>query len=273
MTAMTTWIFLRGLTRESAHWGSFVADFERALPGHVVTALDLPGNGLLRLLPSPTTVAGMVAACRAELARRGVAPPYHLLAMSLGAMVATEWARVAPHEVSGCVLINTSFKPFSPFYQRLRPRNYGALLGLVLRPQSPEQMEHTVLRLTSHRVADHGADVAEWARVRLARPVSPTNALRQLAAAARYRAPVVAPLQRVLILASQRDGLVDVQCSIAIAQAWQVPLRLHPGAGHDLPLDDGAWVVEQVARWVAGGDGDGHPQGDAQACSGTTGPG
>ncbi|MFI8614487.1 alpha/beta fold hydrolase [Acidovorax sp. NPDC077693] len=274
---MPTWIFLRGLTRESAHWGSFVADFERALPGHAVTALDLPGNGALHRQPSPTTVAGMVAACRAGLARRGVAPPYHLLAMSLGAMVATEWARVAPHEVAGCVLINTSFQPFSAFYQRLRPRNYAALLGLVLRPRSPEQMEHTVLRLTSRRVADHGAAVAEWARVRRARPVSPANALRQLAAAARYRAPVAAPLQRVLMLASQRDGLVDVRCSIAIAQAWQVPLRLHPGAGHDLPLDDGAWVVEQVRAWVAdvGGDGSapGSAQSSAEACTDTSGPG
>jgi len=263
MTAMTTWILLRGLTRESAHWGSFVADFERALPGHGVTALDLPGNGLLNLVPSPTTVAGMVAECRAELVRRGVAPPYHLLAMSLGAMVATEWARVAPHEVSGCVLINTSFKPFSPFYQRLRPRNYPALLGVVVRRASAEQVERTVLRLTSHRAAELDSVVAQWAQVRRSRPVSASNALRQLAAAARYRAPATAPTARVLLLGSERDGLVNGQCSTAIAKAWRVPLRLHPRAGHDLPLDDGHWVVEQVRLWLA--DIDGHIDSDAPA--------
>lgn len=250
---MPGWIFLRGLTRESAHWGGFVGDFERAMPGHSVTALDLPGNGLLHALRSPASVAGMVAACRGELARRGMAPPYYLLAMSLGAMVATEWARVAPHEVRGCVLINTSFKPFSPFYRRLRPRNYAALLGLVLRPAAAEQVERVVLRLTSNRPAEHGAVIGEWARVRLARPVSAPNALRQLAAAARYRAPPAAPAPvRMLLLGSQRDGLVHGGCSVAIANAWQVPLRLHPVAGHDLPLDDGPWVVDQVRRWVAG---------------------
>lgn len=252
MTA-PTWIFLRGLARESAHWGGFVADFEQALPGHAVVALDVPGNGQLRHLPSPTTVAGMVAACRAALAQQGLAPPYHLLAMSLGAMVATEWARVAPGEVEGCVLINTSLRPFSPFYHRLRPRNYAALLGLVLRPRPPEAIERVVLRLTSRRAEEHarGPLLAQWVGVRRARPVAPANALRQLLAAARYRAPPSPPSPRTLLLASLRDGLVRGDCSAAIARAWQVPLALHPSAGHDLPLDDAAWVVQQVQRWWA----------------------
>ena len=44
---MSTWIFLRGLTRESGHWGTFTAQFEKAMPGCEVVALDLPGNGSL----------------------------------------------------------------------------------------------------------------------------------------------------------------------------------------------------------------------------------
>ena len=90
------WILLRGLTREAAHWGAFADGFAQSVPGDAVLALDLPGNGEFHHLASPWSVQGMVQACRAELARRAVAPPYHLLAMSLGAMVATEWARVAP---------------------------------------------------------------------------------------------------------------------------------------------------------------------------------
>ena len=249
--AQPQWIFLRGLTRESAHWGGFVADCERAWPGARITALDLLGNGTLHHAESPATVAGMVAACRAELARRGMAPPYHVLALSLGAMVAIEWARQAPGEVQGCVLINTSLQPFSPFYRRLRPRNYGKLLRLLL-PATTEQREQAVLQLTSQRVAERQAVVARWAAVRRARPVSPANALRQLAAAARYRAPVQPPTPRLLLLASAGDGLVHSDCSAAIARAWGVPLALHPWAGHDLPLDDGPWVIAQVGRWLGG---------------------
>ena len=108
-----------------------------------------------------------------------------------------------------------------------------------------------MLRLTSRRAAELGAVLPPWVGVRQARPVSRSNALRQLMAAARYRAPLQAPVPRMLLLGSQNDGLVSGQCSQAIAQAWQVPLALHPSAGHDLPLDDGPWVLAQIRRWLA----------------------
>lgn len=247
----TRWIFLRGLTREAVHWGGFANAFRQAMPGAEVLMLDLPGNGLWHARPSPLSVAAMVAQCRAELALRGVAGPFQLLAMSLGAMVATEWARTAPAEVQGCVLINTSFGSFSPFYRRLRPRNYVALLREVLMAPTPLAAESAVLRLTSNRAQERAAVVADWVDARAQRPVASSNALRQLVAAARYRAPRTCPVERMLLLASAQDGLVSSQCSQAIASAWACPLVLHPWAGHDLPLDDPAWVAGQVAKWSA----------------------
>ena len=35
---MTTWIFLRGLTRESRHWGRFLEQFRQVLPEHLLVA-------------------------------------------------------------------------------------------------------------------------------------------------------------------------------------------------------------------------------------------
>ena len=98
--------------------------------------------------------------------------------------------------------------------------------------------------------------VDDWVAVRRQRPVSTSNALRQLVAAARYTAPAsppaggTPPSGRFLLLASRQDRLVSSRCSQAIAKAWQVPLRWHPWAGHDLPLDDGQWVIEQVVDWL-----------------------
>jgi len=247
---MDTWVLLRGLTRETAHWGRFADDFRNAWPGARVVSLDLPGNGRFHARQSPATVQGMVAACRAELARQGVQPPFHLFAMSLGAMVATEWARTAPQEISGCVLVNTSFRPFSPFFHRLRPRNYAALLGLALLPRPAENIERTVWRLTSNAPAPRSAVISDWVAARTQRPVSAANALRQLMAAARYCAPAVAPSPRILLLASQNDQLVDSRCSQAIARGWHCALALHPDAGHDLPLDAPQWVMEQVQQWL-----------------------
>jgi pimeloyl-ACP methyl ester carboxylesterase len=54
-----------------------------------------------------------------------------------------------------------------------------------------------------------------------------------------------------LLLASQTDHLVNVICSTTLAQRWQCALHLHPSAGHDLPLDDGDWVITHIHRWLA----------------------
>ncbi len=249
MAAQITWILLRGLTRESGHWGGFADQFAQAVPQAHVLALDLPGNGRFYMQRSPLSVQAMVAQCRDELARRGIAPPYGVLAMSLGAMVAAQWSQSHPQEVVAQVLINTSMRPFSAFYQRLRPANYGALLKLVLLGASPQEWEQTVLRLTSHK-ADTCA-LPAWLAIRRERPVSRANAFRQLLAAARFEASGERPLVPTLLLASTHDGLVAVQCSEALAQHWQCPLQLHPSAGHDLPLDDGPWVAQQVQQWLS----------------------
>jgi pimeloyl-ACP methyl ester carboxylesterase len=58
----------------------------------------------------------------------------------------------------------------------------------------------------------------------------------------------------LLVLSSSGDQLVDPRCSQQLAQAWQAEHRIHPNAGHDLPLDDGEWVAQRVAAWVAAGD-------------------
>ena len=116
----------------------------------------------------------MVTHCRAELAARQLAPPYQVLAMSLGAMVAVAWSHAYPQEVTAQVLINTSLRPFSPFYQRLQPKNYATLMRLALLGATPEVWERTILHLTSHR-ADESILVL-WQALRQERPVSRANA-------------------------------------------------------------------------------------------------
>ena len=244
------WIFLRGLTRETAHWGSFPADFGQAVPAAHVISLDLPGNGQLHEIKSLMSVGSVVDFCRHELASRGLKPPYCLLAMSLGAMVATEWSYRFPQEISGCVLINTSFQTISPFYRRLRPGNYLALLRIALVSRPPGDIEAVLLKLTSTRVAGRESTLAAWADTRLRRPVSAGNALRQLMSAVRYQARPEAPGVPLLILCSRLDRLVHVECSLAIASHWKCPLAVHDSAGHDLPLDDPDWVIEQIRHWL-----------------------
>ena len=247
MKSHNTWVFLRGLARESRHWGSFLAAFQQALPDSNVITLDLPGNGQLYQQRSPLSIQDMVVHCRAELVFRDIKPPYQVLAMSLGGMVSVAWAQTYPQEIAAQVLINTSMRPFSPFYQRLRPQNYLRLLKLLLGRANSETWEGTILELTSNRST---ADVLpHWLALRQTHPVANVNMLRQLIAAARFSANQHAPSAPTLVLASLQDRLVAVACSQHLAQAWACPLRLHPNAGHDLTLDDGPWVALQVSHW------------------------
>lgn len=249
---MSTWILLRGLMREQRHWGRFPGQLLEALPGATLVTPDLPGNGIHHRLASPHTVAAMVEFCRQELQARGLQPPYSLLALSLGGMAAVEWASRYPGEIDLAVLINTSMRPYSRFHQRLRWRNYPDIVRM-LADGTVEAQERLILRLTSRHgdTAEREGLLRRWLGYQRDYPVARANALRQLWAAARYRAPAVRPAAPVLVLSSAGDGLVDPRCSQQLAQAWRADHRVHPDAGHDLPLDDGDWVAARVAQWLA----------------------
>jgi len=242
-----TWVFLRGLMRDSRHWGAFPDTFRQRFPNARIELIDFPGNGLLNREASPLTVEAMADHARAELSRRGLKPPYCLLAMSLGAMAATAWADRHPIEIAACVLINTSLRPFSPPHWRLRPDTWPVVLKMLMKPPVPREVERTILRLTSRTAPESLLD--DWTAWRLSHPVSRANVLRQLAAAARYRAPLAAPAVPLLIVNGGGDRLVDPRCSQRLAALWHCALAVHPRAGHDLPLDDGEWLAATVHDW------------------------
>jgi pimeloyl-ACP methyl ester carboxylesterase len=242
------WVLLRGLMREARHWGTFPAQLQQAFPDATIITPDLPGNGHLWRERSPTRIEDMVEHCRATLRDLGHTPPYHLLALSLGGMVAKCWSERHPEEVPAMVLINTSMRPYNPFHHRLRPANYAALIRMAFE-SDPARREETILRLTSARGAVPDV-LAAWSGYARECPVSRVNALRQLLAAARFRATGTPQATRVLLLVSCADQLVNEACSHALANAWGAKLAVHSQTGHDLPLDDPEWLKRQVLDWL-----------------------
>lgn len=241
---------MRGLTREAQHWDGFAAQLAAHLGDQVLTP-DLPGSGELFREQSPATVRGMLEAVRRQILARGAQPPFGVLGMSMGGMIATDWAQHYPDEISRLVLVNTSMRPFSSITQRLRPANWPALVGLSAQWSDAEQAEQTIHRLTCERVDEKPLDLAAWMGIRSTSPVSAANALRQLWAAAKFECQPEAPRCPVLVLSSAKDRLVSPRCSAQIASAWQAAHVQHPWAGHDLPHDDGHWTGAQVARWLS----------------------
>ena len=251
---MTTWVFLRGLTREARHWGDFPDRFRAAFDVEAaemeILTPDLPGNGRLHALSSPLSVDEMMESCRQQLRDQGKAPPYHLLALSLGGMVALAWALRYPEECRAAVLMSTSLRPYSPFFDRLRPRGWPTLLRLI--PARGLARERAILQLTSARAAELQAVLPNWVAYARECPVSRIGGLRQLVAAARFKA-LEKPMVPLLFLAGAGDRMVHPDCSDRLARAWNADFFLHPRAGHDLTLDAGDWIAEVVKTWVKPG--------------------
>ena len=259
---MSTWILLRGLTREARHWGTLPdalraaldgigrrASLSDATPARVLT-IDLPGNGEHANLRAPLQVTGMVDFVRAAARASGAPGPYCVLAMSLGGMVATCWAQHHPADIDRLVLINTSMRPFSRFDERLRPQAWSGLARVAWHWDDARIAETEIHRLTCANRETRDADVSAWTAIRESAPVSRANALRQLFAAARFAAQRRRPACATLVLSAREDGLVDPACSAALAAAWGAPHWRHPWAGHDLPHDDPAWTVERICAWL-----------------------
>ena len=249
---MSTWVFLRGLMREARHWGDFPQQFQHLVGSEKVITLDFPGNGSLFKHNSPSRVTIMAEHCRTQLKLMGIQPPYQVLALSLGAMVAVNWSERHPDEFERLVLINTSLAPLNPFYHRLRPGNYFSLFGFLIYG-SIHRHEALILRLTSTRkrsTLQQEILIKQWESYARECPVTRANILRQLYAAITFRASAASPLVPLLLLGGIQDQLVNVNCSITLANRWGCPIKLHPTAGHDLPLDDGEWVAQRVKEWM-----------------------
>lgn len=251
---MLHFYLVRGLIRESRHWGDFPGLLQQAFPGCRMTAIDIPGAGTRHHVASPTRVDAMVRQMRGEFLKtrvNGEIPV--LIVISLGGMIAAQWMHDFPEDFVRAVLINTSFGSLSPFYQRMKPLAALSLLNAVV--LHPRDREARILRLVSNHEEHFEAGLSLWKRIENDRRVSLKNAISQLLAAARFGLGDWRPLQPVLLLAGTQDRLVSVECSRAIAHAWQVPLQEHASGGHDLSIDAPEWLIAKIHAYLAGVQG------------------
>lgn len=244
-----TWVLLRGLTREHRHWEDFPAKLQQRYPGSTIITPDLPGNGDHVDISSPGSIQEMMHFLRDDIASDITNGPVHIIGLSMGAMVAIEWMKTYPDECAAGIFINTSLKGVSPFYQRLRPVNYYRIFRSMFTRNSARR-EATILQMTSNLYTETEQLLQRWQSYSEDNTVSPSNALRQLIAAGRYRASGQKPVVPILLLSSKNDHLVNSQSSDSLAQSWQLPIETHATAGHDIPLDDGDWVCEKITGWL-----------------------
>lgn len=242
-------ILLRGLARAKRHWGPFLEEIKKD-SSHFVEALDLAGNGDQYQRNSFLHISDYVEDLRQRSQWIKEQRKPWIVAVSLGGMVAIDWATRYPKELSGIVVINSSLGQFSSPWQRLRPQALRHLKDILFSQWQHQAFERElhILRMVSNQALDYKK---KWA-LEFAKEASTSlpNFLRQLAAASRYKGPLLPPEVPTLLLASEKDRMVSVECSKKIAQFWHVPLKIHPWAGHELAFDDPAWVVTEIKAHV-----------------------
>jgi pimeloyl-ACP methyl ester carboxylesterase len=216
---------------------------QHRFPEALISTPDIPGNGLRNHETSPDTIAGMTDALRQQV---NLSQPVRLIALSMGGMIAIDWMTRYPAEIEAAVLINTSARPLSPFYRRLRWTAYADVLRLLL--HSREEREADILRLTSNRHSQNGKLLESWRQWQQQNPVSPASARNQLLAAMQFSI-TAKPQQPLLVVTSRGDRLVDYRCSRKLAQTWNADYVEHESAGHDLPLDESEWLAEAFRQW------------------------
>ncbi len=245
MTASPRLVILRGLSREAAHSAPFLAALAKAVPEASIECPDLPGTGVRNAERSPRTVPAITDSLRPS--RRP--EPAHLVGLSLGGMVAADWAARYPGSARSLTLVNVSLGRYASPLQRLRLGEAAGILRALMCWASIPVREAAILGLVSNRAADPET-LGYWLGIQRARPVHLATALAQLRAAAGYRGPAAPPALPVQLLVSATDRLVSPACSQALARAWGVPLHCHASAGHDLLLDAPDWCAARVAALV-----------------------
>ena len=211
--------------------------------------LDFPGFGTESERASPFTIDGIVD----DVRRRWLAIPKekgevcYLLAVSLGGMVAMNWASRFSDDFQGLVLINSSATGLSPFNKRLKPKNYPRILSFFA-GASVESRERKILEMTTNLSGERLSGLAQR-HTEFAKKVRKKDALAQIVSALRFIPPAKISIP-LFVLGARGDQLVDVSCSERIASHFGGLLEIHETANHDLATDDGPWIIGKLKDWI-----------------------
>jgi pimeloyl-ACP methyl ester carboxylesterase len=238
------WVLLRGLIRGSFHWHTFPDKLAKAFPHDKVHLIDLPGNGRRNTEPSPLTIQEFTEDLR-FLTRK--LENIHLVAISLGGMIAMDWLVHHPHEVEHAFIMNTSLGDTGPFYKRLNYQNYPRILKSFFEDEAV--IEKLILDLTCNDLRVHEQVLSHHIEMAKKYPVSRANFLRQVAAAGKTQFNSrLSEFKNLHLLVSQNDRLVHSDNSFVLASKLGISPVIHPWAGHDLTMDDPDFVVTHCLK-------------------------
>lgn len=243
---ITNWLLIRGLAREARHWGEFPNMLQEEAPKTIVHFLELPGVGKKVNSRSHTRIEDYTDELREEwLYLKDKFPgKWNILAISMGGMIGMDWCHRYPEDIGTLVLINSSAGNLSLPHHRFSTKAMRMVLNLFFK-EDYEEREAAILKITTAILNPDQNLIKCYASYSAETPMKRATFLKQMFAASRFKIPKELKCQ-LLILASKRDQLANYKCSVAISKHFERKVILHQTAGHDLPLDDPKWIIEQI---------------------------
>ncbi len=247
----TSFTFLRGLTRESEHWGSFRKKFEKRYSPENLFFCDLPGTGKLHSIPPVYNFSTLIDTVRLQILDKNLNNrnfQYRVLVgMSFGGMVACQWLAKYSNDFDAIILINSSASDLSTMNQRMNLSCVRYLLPAVLK-LNMEMRERRILQCVSNKKVDE-EEVNRWIKIQKNSPVTIKTFLSQLFLASTFSIKKISFSIPTLVIYSSKDRLVSFQASENIANYLNAEKSIHKWAGHDIALDDPDWLLNEILNF------------------------
>ncbi|NVJ51125.1 MAG: alpha/beta hydrolase [Gammaproteobacteria bacterium] len=233
-------VLIRGLGRDQLHWSPLIASLRAMDNRLLIETPDLPGAGRLYQQSPPLNLSDYGAILQRQISASTL--PTLVVGLSLGGMVALQWASEQPERFQHVVAINSS-SGLSPFYWRLKVYKAWRYPGAIFR-FNYRSKESAIYHMTCNARPMPNGLLEQWVAIQHQHPVNFASQIRQVIAAWRFQPPLKTRLPRLTFINSNADRLVDPRCSMALADYYEAPLKTHDWAGHDLPQDDPQWVAK-----------------------------
>lgn len=245
-------ILLRGLTRETGHWGeTIIIEFKEYFPNAIITYLDLPGSGVYVDSVSPKRVEKMVDFMRHDIIKiiNDTINPKFLIATSMGGMLGYDWLKRYPKDFDGLVMVTSTFKKICKFKDRVNPRMWGKMIRIFLKT-SVYKRERIVVEIDSNHPEIYDSVSKAWGDIQMKRRMSRKNIYRQTMAGMKYKAEQIKVTKPLLLVGTKGDRMVCVDCIDKMHVTFGGDLVWHPNSGHGIPLDEPIWLCSEISHWI-----------------------
>ena len=243
---------LRGIGRESGHWGNaFMNRIYKHYPHANIHLLDLPGSGQYYQHKGFSSIEKTATFMHQEKERQAIpeSGKHILLATSLAGIVAVEWHRQYPQDFDGLVLVGSSFKKVCPSNKRVKREAKDDFVKIFF-TADPQKREKAFIEINSNFHADNDSLLEKWVAIQAEHPVKKNTLLKQTIAGAMYQTPEHVPPIPVLLIGSEGDRILDPECLCNVQKYLHADLVLHDSAGHGVPLDAPVWLADQLSSWA-----------------------